>query len=116
MSKSRSNKLSGLTGLVPGAGVCLALLSVAAPASASIQPHDPPIPASIASAPGYDHTYNDPSGNQPDEVQPVQPQSDGLHTTSVTLGALGGIVFAGACLGVTLGVQRRRHHSALHSA
>lgn len=41
----------------------------------------------------------------------VASDSNSLDTTSIALGALGGIAFAGAGLGITLGVQRRRDHA-----
>jgi hypothetical protein len=40
----------------------------------------------------------------------------GLETTSVALGALGGIAIGGAALGITLVVQRRRDHLTLPTA
>ncbi len=112
MFQPRSNKTSVLASLVAATGACLALLSVAAPASASVKPHDPSVHASTAPAPGYDQPYNYPKYDPRYEVQPIE-QSDGLDAASVALGALGGIAFAGAGLGITLGVQRRRDHSAL---
>ena len=115
MSRSRSNKMPGLTGLVAGTGVCLAVVSVTIPAGASVMPDDPPVAASTVPAPGYDHTYNYPNYDPRYDVQPVE-HSDSIHTTSVALGALGGIALAGAGLGITLGLQRRRDHTALHSA
>jgi hypothetical protein len=42
--------------------------------------------------------------------------SQGLDTTSVTLGALGGIALGGAGLGVTLLVQRRRDQVTMPTA
>ena len=49
-------------------------------------------------------------------VPPVPQHGDGLEATSVALGALGGIALAGAGLGITLDIQRRRDHAALHPA
>jgi len=115
MSRSQSNKMTRLAGLVAGTGVCLAALSLTLPASAGVVPHDPPVAASIAPAPVYEYTYNYPSYDPRYDVQPLA-HSDDLHTTSVALGALGGIALAGAGLGITLGLQRRRDHAALHSA
>lgn len=45
---------------------------------------------------------------------PAQPinQASALHTTSIALGALGGIALGGAALGVTLTIQRRRDHTS----
>jgi hypothetical protein len=114
MSRSRSIKRSRLIGVVAGAAVCAALVSISLPASASVSPHDPPVRAGIPTSPSYDHTYNYPNYDPLYEVQPVQ-QSDGLDTTSVTLGALGGIALAGAGLGIAFGLQRRRDHSAVQS-
>jgi hypothetical protein len=52
-----------------------------------------------------------------DQPSPTGTGSDrGLDTTSVTLGALGGIALGGAGLGVTLLVQRRRDHATLPTA
>ena len=42
--------------------------------------------------------------------------NQGLETTSVALGALGGIALGGAALGITLVVQRRRDHVTLPTA
>jgi hypothetical protein len=56
--------------------------------------------------PRYDPAY---------EVRPVE-QRNALDTTSVALGALGGIALGGAALGITLGVQRRRDHAELPAA
>jgi hypothetical protein len=42
--------------------------------------------------------------------------NQGLDTTSVALGALGGIALGGAGLGITLVVQRRRDHVTLPTA
>ena len=80
-----------LTRLAVGAcaGACLALTMVAAPASADVKP----------------------------ETGPAETVEDsGLDATSLALGALGGIAFAGAGLGITLGVQRRRDHTTPHPA
>jgi hypothetical protein len=81
-----------LTRLAVGAcaGACLALTMVAAPASADVKPETGP-PAQTA-------------------------KDSGLDATSIALGALGGIAFAGAGLGITLGVQRRRDHTTPHPA
>jgi hypothetical protein len=43
-------------------------------------------------------------------------QGDGLDTSSVALGAMGGIALGGAALGITLVVQRRRDHITLPTA
>lgn len=75
-------------GVCAGAG--LGVTMMAAPASADVKPEPSPV-AQIA-------------------------EEDGLDATSIALGALGGIAFTGAGLGVTLGVQRRRDHTAPHPA
>ena len=58
--------------------------------------------------PNYDPAY--------EPRAPIVLQSNGLDTNSVALGALGGIALAAAGLGITLGVQRHRDRTALHSA
>ena len=57
--------------------------------------------------------YADQPATGPAPVEPVN-QATALDTTSIALGALGGIALGGAALGITLGVQRRRDHSAPH--
>jgi hypothetical protein len=113
MFHSRSRSI--LSGLVAGTGVCLALVSAPVPASAVIKPPDPQPTVRSGSVPGDDHTYPyseyDPRSNVPPSLQ-----SSTIDPTSVTLGALGGIALGGVGLGITLGMQRRRTHSALHSA
>lgn len=74
-----------LTRLAVGAGAGLALTLMAAPASADTKPE-----------PG--------AGPRP-VVQTTE--ESGLDTTSIALGALGGIALAGTGVGITLGVQRR---------
>ncbi|TDO30993.1 hypothetical protein EV643_13417 [Kribbella sp. VKM Ac-2527] len=86
-----------LTGFAASAAACVGLLSIAAPASADVKPD------------------GGPSQYIPAGEVPIVEERNGLDTSSVALGALGGIAFAGAGLGITLGVQRRRDHSALHS-
>lgn len=52
-----------------------------------------------------------------DQSSPAGTASNqGLDTTSVALGALGGIALGGAGLGITLVVQRRRDHVTLPTA
>jgi hypothetical protein len=103
----------GLTALtVSAAAVWLAL--AATPAAAD-QPEPTTRPETTATMPtqgppnypNYDPRY---------EVPRVVHQGGGLEATSVALGALGGIALAGAGLGITLGIQRRRDHAALHTA
>jgi hypothetical protein len=83
-----------LTRLAAGAGICLALLTMAAP-TAMAQNQDP-------GAGGTAGT--------------VVAQNEGPDVSSIALGALGGIAFAGVGLGITLGVQRHRDHAAMPSA
>ncbi len=42
-------------------------------------------------------------------------QGDGTGATPVALGALGGIALAGAGLGITLGIHRRREYATPHT-
>lgn len=111
-SPARRKGLAALT--ASGAGILLALMAAAAPATASPNP-EPNGPAGTSTTapnlgppnyPNYDPQY---------EVSPVE-QDSGLDTTSVALGALGGIALGGAGLGITLGVQRRRDHATPHPA
>jgi hypothetical protein len=89
-TKNRNSMTTKLTRLAVGVGAGLALtLMAAAPASADVKPE---------------------GGSA------VQAEDEGLDATSIALGALGGITFAGAGLGVALGVQRRRDHVAPHPA
>lgn len=88
-----------LTGFAASAAACVGLLSIAAPASADVKPEGGS--TSGVHTPGYEN--------------PVVEEGNGVDTSSVALGAMGGIAFAGAGLGISLGVQRRRDHSALHS-
>ncbi|MEU4295302.1 hypothetical protein AB0E63_44380 [Kribbella sp. NPDC026596] len=83
------------------------------PATAS--PGDPqptqqvtPWPDEGSGYPGY--------ADPPAPLAPVEPVNQGtaLDTTSIALGALGGIALGGAALGIALGVQRHRDHSAPH--
>ncbi|MFI7063877.1 hypothetical protein ACIBL3_23025 [Kribbella sp. NPDC050124] len=89
-----------LTGLTACAGLACLALFTAVPAANAAEPSEPPwteVPTPLP-------RYPEPSVNEA-----------GLDATSVALGALGGIALGGAGLGITLGVQRRRDHSALHS-
>ena len=134
--------LAALT--MSSAGIWFAVMATAAPATA-LEPPEPRSEAgSVATMPtqgppnypNYDPRYevspakqgngsvptmptqgppNYPSYDPRYEVKPVN-QGNGLDTTSVALGALCGIALAGAGLGITLGVQRRREHSAPHTA
>jgi hypothetical protein len=80
--------------LAAAAAVSVALMTVANPAMAQ----EPPKPGGASSG-------------ERTTTAPVQ--DDGLDANSVALGALAGIAFAGAGLGITLGVQRRRDHAAM---
>jgi hypothetical protein len=110
--------------------------ATAAPATASpwdpppAQPQVEPWPDEGSGWPGY---ADQPAPPQPqveswpdegsgwpgyaDQPAPAQPpaesinQATALHTTSIALGALGGITLAGAALGITLAVQRHRDHT-----
>ncbi|MFG1815461.1 hypothetical protein ACGFIF_16950 [Kribbella sp. NPDC049174] len=100
--KHRSTVAKALSGLTVCTGAaCLAVLGAATPANAGV----PPEPT---------WSVPEPLPGPPEPSIPVQP-SGGLDANSVALGALGGIALGGAGLGITLGVQRRRDHSALHS-
>jgi hypothetical protein len=91
-SPTRTSMTTKLTRLAVGVGAGLALTLMAMPASADTKPEPGPGPV-------------------------VQTTEDsGLDTTSIALGALGGIAFAGTGLGIILGVQRRRDHTAPHPA
>jgi len=83
---------------ISGAATCLALLATAAPALAG-EPGEPTFePTTISGGPSTDG------------------ETGGLDATSVALGGLAGITLAGAGLGVTLGVQRRRDHTPIRPA
>ena len=127
--------LAALT--MSGAGIWLGGMATAAPATAT----EPPAPHSAAGSvatmptqgppnyPSYNPRYEvhptpQPQGppNYPTydtrnqvTVKPVK-QGNGQATSSATLTALGDLALGGAGLGITLGVQRRRKHSASHEA
>jgi hypothetical protein len=101
------------------AGVLLALTVTAGPAAAIALP-DPPVvlPSMVEPGPPNYPSY-DPEIEAklfPPPAQQVEQRKSGLDTTSVALGALGGIALGGAALGITLVVERRRHHAPLHTA
>jgi hypothetical protein len=103
MPKRRSIVTRTLSGLAACTGLaCLALLTTAGMANAG-EPPEPTwsVPAQL---PGRPDAATDGG------------MSGGLDATSVALGVLGGIALGGAGLGVSLAVQRRRDHAALHSA
>ena len=110
---ARRKGLAALT--ASGAGILLALLATAAPAIASSmqEPYVPPETSATVPNPG---PPNYPDYAPQDPISPAAEPTSGLDTTSVALGALGGIALGGAGLGITLGVQRRRDHSAPHPA
>lgn len=107
MSKSRRTKRSRLIGVGTGVTVCAALLSLTLPASANVKPHDPLITSGAAACLGYSRPYNYPNYDPFYEVQPLE-REEGVDTTSVAFGALGGIALAGATLGISLGIRRHR--------
>jgi hypothetical protein len=96
------------------AGVLLALTVTAGPAIAIDLP-DPNVPTPAVSEPGppnypsYDPQY------EAKILPPVEQRKSGLDTTSIALGALGGIALGGAALGITLTIERRRHLATLRS-
>lgn len=89
-----------------GAAVLFALMATTGPAAAIEAPEPSSGSTSSVTEPGppnypkYDPQY---------EVRPVVAQDTGLDTTSVALGALGGIALGGAGLGIALAVGRHRH-------
>ncbi|MFI6675553.1 hypothetical protein [Kribbella sp. NPDC050470] len=85
---------------VAAAGVCAALVTMTASPAAAGVPPEPPWTAPPTTVP-----------TQPPTVETGQ----GLDVSSVALGALGAFTLAGAGLGITLGVQRRRDHAGLHT-
>jgi hypothetical protein len=97
------------------AGVLLALTVTAGPAIAiELPPGGPNVPTPTVFEQG---PPNYPSYDPQIEAKlfpPVERKS-GLDTTSVALGALGGIALGGAALGITLTIERRRHLAALRS-
>ncbi|WP_410785974.1 hypothetical protein [Kribbella sp. C-35] len=100
--KHRSTVTKALSGLTICTGVaCLTLFTAATPANADVPPE--PTWSVPEQLPG------------PPEPGITEPASGALNTSSVALGALGGIALGGAGLGITLGVQRRRDRSAVHS-
>jgi hypothetical protein len=101
--KRRSIVTRTLSGLTACTGLaCLALLTTAGTANAGDAPEPTwSIPAQL---PG------------PPDADTDEGTAGGLEATSVALGALGGIALGGTGIGMTLAVQRRRDHTALHSA
>ncbi|MEV5965036.1 hypothetical protein AB0L70_24930 [Kribbella sp. NPDC051952] len=106
------------------AGVLLAMTVTAGPAiAAEMSAQDAGVPPAAATEPAPSMFQQGPP-NYPNYdpqyeaklFQPVEQPRSGLDTTSVALGALGGIALGGAALGVTLVIERRRHLTALRSA
>jgi hypothetical protein len=95
----------------------LVFTAVAAPAAtASVIPRDPGSmyrPAEVVPSSWPDEGSGYPGyADQPaaGSQYRVVTQRDWFDTTSIALGALGGIALGGAGLGVALGLQRRRDH------
>ncbi|TCO51535.1 hypothetical protein EV646_101526 [Kribbella antiqua] len=99
---------------VAAAFAVLAFAAVAAP-EASAVPVDPD--RGSQSSPLVPYDWPDEGSGYPgygDQPAPtVSTQGSALDATSVALGALGGIAFGAAALGITLAVQRRRDHTPL---
>ena len=102
---ARTTKQSMTTRLVrlaAGAAVSVASLTAVAPAMAQ----QPPEPGG-----GSIERTLDPPEPAPADVTQAAPAVD---ASSAALGALGGIALGGVGLGIMVGVQRRRDHSAIH--
>ena len=95
-----------------GGAACAALLSITLPVSANVKPHDPPVVPRVAACPGYNQPYNYSNYDPYYEVRPLE-RDERLDATWVALGAIGAISAAGATLGITLGVRRRRDPPSL---
>ena len=111
------NTAKGLRRLVLGACATIALTAIAAaPAPAINQDHHGgtgvTVPTRSTSPPNC-HNHPKDECEVPSSGAAVGP-GEGRQGTSVALGALGGIAVAGAGLGITLGVQRRREHATPH--
>jgi hypothetical protein len=92
------------------AGVWLAFMVTAGPAIAVEKPESH---GQSQNAPNPAPSYEPGPPNYPNydpqfEVSAPAEHKSGLDTTSVALGALGGIALGGAALGITLSVERRR--------
>jgi hypothetical protein len=95
---------TGLGRMIAGAALSAALLTVAAPAMAQNAPEPP-----------------GGSVERTAVIEPVPPtgpvpEASSVDLSSAALGALGGLALAGAGLGVTLAIQRRRDHATAHPA
>jgi hypothetical protein len=98
------------------AGVLLALMVTAGPAIASELPAtdaNVPTPSVFEQGPP-NYTSYDPQ-EEAKLFPPVVQRKSGLDTTSVALGALGGIALGGAALGITLTITRRRQLAVVRS-
>jgi hypothetical protein len=99
----RTTKQSMTTRLVrmaAGAAISVAFMTTAAPAMAQQPPE--PRGGSIE--------------RNPDPPEAATPSAPAVDVSSAALGALGGIALGGLGLGITVGIQRRRDHSAAHPA
>jgi hypothetical protein len=104
---TRTTKQSMTTRLVrlaAGAAVTVAFITTAGPAMAQL----PPEPGG-----GSIERTLDPPQPAPAEATQAAPAVD---VSSAALGALGGIALGGVGLGIVVGLQRRRDHSATHPA
>jgi len=101
--KHRSAVTKALSGLTVCTGVaCLTLIMAATPANADVPPEPTwSVPEQLPGSP---------------EPSIAEGTSGGFDASSVALGVLGGIALGGAGLGITLGVQRRRDHTATRPA
>jgi hypothetical protein len=70
----------------------------------------------MMASPAMAQQYPGEGGSSGDISYAPTPRDDGLDATSVALGALAGITFAGVGVGVTVGVQRRREHGSMPTA
>lgn len=106
-----------------GAGLLLALTATAGPAIAiGVPAQDVGVPPTITTEPAPPAVEQGPPNypNYDPQVEaklypPPDQRKSGLDTTSVALGALGGIALGGAALGITLTIERRRHLAAVRS-
>lgn len=112
----KHNMTSRLSRLAAGGALVAAALTTVAPAMA-YQPRDPAPPGSHVPTenPGTPTVPTLPPAPTPQPLPSQPPASaevtDSVDLSSAGLGALAGIALAGAGLGVTLGIQRRRDHS-----
>ena len=91
---TKKSMTTGLVRLAAGAAISVALMTTAAPAMAQ----QPPEPGPVSTEPA------------------VTSPAPAVDVSSAALGALGGIALGGLGLGITVGIQRRRDHSAAHPA